>query len=146
MTKHIDGIYQSPVEQRLAREEAEWARLLQVYGVYGLTKKIVKLESFRKYIRRYPYDLTQAQYDDIYNEDGVVYIEAKQPSVEDEVDVRMRVSMAVDSLSVKQKKVWDLMQKGYTHKQIKDKMGFKTENAVRWHKHMIKKALEGQDE
>lgn len=144
--RRLDGVYQSPVEQRLAREEAEWARLLQVYGVYGLTKKIVKLESFRKYIRRYPYDLTQAQYDDIYNEDGSVYIEALQASVEDEVDVRVGLDKAIDSLSVKQKKVWALMQQGYTHKQIKEKLGFNTENAVRWHKFQIKKAIEARDD
>lgn len=142
---HIDDDAAYELEQRLKFEESQWAYMLSKYGAVILAQKITKLKSFRDYTRAYPYDLTQVQYDSLYAEDGQVLIEDKRPSVEDEVDVRMRMDKAIDSLSTKQKKVWELMKQGKTHEEIAKIMKFNSTGPARWHKHQIKKAISGED-
>jgi len=142
--RHLDGIYQDQLQAKYDAEMAEFNRLLNKYGAVILAQKITKMKSFRDYTRAYPYDLTQVQYDSLYAEDGQVLIEDVRASVEDEVDVRMRMNKAIDSLSVKQKKVWDLLQQGKTHEEIAKIMKFNSTGPARWHKHQIKKVIEGE--
>lgn len=142
--RRLDGIYQNPLQAKYDAEQAEYNRLLAKYGAVILAQKITKLKSFRDYSRAYPYDLTQVQYDSLYAEDGQVLIEDIRVSVEDEVDTRMRMNKAIDSLSVKQKKVWDLLQQGKTHEEIAKIMKFNSTGPARWHKHQIKKVIEGE--
>ena len=140
--KRLDGIYKPTPAERIERDWQIWLGMINKYGPNGVAQKMVKLPSFRKYVQRYPYDLTSAQYDPLEGEDGYITIEAKQPSVEEDVGTRIEFEKAIDSLSAKTKKVWELLEQGKTHKEIVEILGLNTENASRWHKHQIKRALQ----
>ena len=115
----------------------KWDKMLIQLGTYGMAKLVIKTPSWRAYDQRWPFD-NMATWDN--NLDIQDYKEqAEQVSVEDEVADRIMTQELIKNLTPKQKKIFEAIREGQDSVEIEKSQGYKTNNAVRWHKHQIKR-------
>lgn len=115
----------------------KWDKMHKKYGLYGMADRIIKTPAWRAYDNRWPFDnmVTWESNGDILD----FKEEAKQPSVEDEVADRLLTQELIDNLTPRQKLIFEAIRDGQSSVEVEISQGYKTNNAVRWHKHQIKK-------
>lgn len=127
------------VEEVLAQCDA-WEAYVKKHGRFEVARRISKLPSYRAYVQKWPIDYTE-RWDTILSvEDMRDFLKDPAPPVEKEVSDRIDAQLLERRLTPKQKKIWSAYREGKDNNQIMDEQGFKTDNAVRWHKHQIKRA------
>ena len=109
------------------------------HGMYGVAKKMMKTKAYRAYEQKYSFDYSQTWDEMTGSEEQLGMIPDSSPDIVELVDIRMRRQKLVDSLSAKQKAIWDMYEDGRTPAEIKEKLGYNTTEAIRWQKHNIKK-------
>ncbi len=115
----------------------KWDEMYNRLGLYELTDLLIKTPSWKAYDQRWPFD-NMATWDS--NGDILDFKEeAQQVSVEDEVSDRLITEELIKSLSPRQKLIFEALRDGSNSVEIEQDQGYNTNNAVRWHKHQIKK-------
>ena len=120
----------------------KWDSMLAKYGSYKMAEMVTKTKSWRLYDQKWPFDnmINWAHVLDIT--DPLLQIQAEQASVEDEAAERLDTEALVANLTPRQKKIFDALYNGQSSVEIEISQGYNTNNAVRWHKHQIKKKYE----
>lgn len=116
-----------------------WEKMVAKHGMYGVAKKMMKTKAYRAYEQKYSFDYSQTWDEMTGSEEQLGMIPDSSPDIVELVDIRMRRQKLVDSLSAKQKAIWDMYEDGRTPAEIKEKLGYNTTEAIRWQKHNIKK-------
>lgn len=128
--RKVDGVH-------LSSEDCDrWEAMIKKYGMHGVAKKMMKLPSYRAYEQRYSFDYSQT-WDDTSDE-GLANIPSPGPDLVELVDIRIKRQKLIDSLSERQKAIWDLYEEGKSPAEIKEILGYNTTEAIRWQKHKIK--------
>lgn len=110
--------------------------MMRKYGTYGVAKKMVRTKAWRAYAQKYSFDYAQIWEDT--DDRALDTIQDDGPDMVELADIRIKRQRLVDSLSAKQKAIWDLYEQGKTPAEIKDILGYNTTEAIRWQKHKIK--------
>lgn len=116
-----------------------WQRMNAKLGDYGMADLMSKTKSYQAYDRRYPFDTMINRNDVLDITDPLLQIQSDQASVEEEVADRLDTERLVAELSPRQRAIFDALRDGATSIEIEVEQGYNTNNAVRWHKHQIKK-------
>lgn len=116
-----------------------WEDMNSRLGDFGIADVMAKTDSYKAYDTRYPFDTMLKWEDNIDLSDPTIQIQAVQISVEDEVSDRLEIERLVANLTPKQKLIFEALRDGENSVQIEIEQGYNTNNAVRWHKHQIKK-------
>jgi len=128
----LDGIHLS------SEDCTRWENMVNRMGMHAVAKKMVRTKGWRAYAQRYSFDHAQT-WDDMQGSDTEFRTLADTgPDIEELADIRMKRDKLVDSLSAKQKAIWDLYEQGKNPAEIKDILGYNTTEAIRWQKHKIK--------
>ncbi len=117
----------------------KWDAMVQKYGAYGMAKLIMKTASYRAYIQKWPFDFSETWQNIKSTDDIVDTLDDGTISVEDEVQSRLQFDELLNSLTPKEKEVFDGLLDGMNNNEIERIYHFNTNNAVRWHKHQVKK-------
>lgn len=125
--------------QQIAQVLDDFEAMVQRKGAYKVAEKMMKLESFRKFSQKYPYDNAQMWRDTVRVEDIADFLPDRAVSVEEEVSIRMEMEELEDSLTPRQDQVLNGLISGMSNTEIEAAFGFKTNNAVRWQKHQVKR-------
>lgn len=128
----VDGIHLSSADCD------RWEAMIKKYGSHGVANKMVRTKAWRAYEQKYSFDYTQTWDDTVGSDEQLASIPTGGPDIVELADIRMRRDRLVDSLSVKQRAIWDLYEEGKTPAEIKDILGYNTTEAIRWQKHKIK--------
>lgn len=115
----------------------KWDEINKELGDFGMAELVSKTKSYRAYDQRWPFDNMAKWGDNLPLED--LKKESQSASVEDEVADRMDTQKLIESLTPRQKKIFDALREGLNSVEIEVSQGYNTNNAVRWHKHQIKK-------
>lgn len=128
--KRVDGVHLS------SKDCDRWEAMIRKYGTYGVAKKMVRTKGWRAYEQKYSFDHAQT-WDDTSDE-ALANLQDAGPDIVELADIRFRRDRLVDSLSAKQKAIWELYEQGKNPAEIKDILGYNTTEAIRWQKHKIK--------
>lgn len=116
----------------------KWDAMVRKYGAYGMAKLIMKTPSYKAYVQKYPFDHSETWHT-IKSTDDLLGIGDGAISVEDEVISRIQFDELIESLTPKEREVFDGLLDGMTNSEIERIYRFNTNNAVRWHKHQVKR-------
>lgn len=114
-----------------------WDEMNRRLGDYKMAELVSKTKSYKAYDQRWPFDNMAKWGDNVGLED--LKNEAQGATVEEEVADRMDTEKLINSLTPRQKKIFDALREGLNSVEIEISQGYNTNNAVRWHKHQIKK-------
>lgn len=128
--QRVDGIHLS------SKDCDRWEAMMRKHGTYGVAKKMVRTKAWRAYEQKYSFDHAQTWADT--NDEALANLQDVGPDIVELADIRIRRDRLVDSLSAKQKAIWELYEQGKNPAEIKDILGYNTTEAVRWQKHKIK--------
>lgn len=119
-----------------------WDEMQAKYGIYKMAALIAKTEAYKAYDMRYPFDnmINWANVLDITA--PLLQIQSNQVSVEEEAASAYDTERLIAELSPRQRKIFEALRNGDTSVEIEIEQGYNTNNAVRWHKHQIKKKYE----
>lgn len=117
----------------------KWDKMRNRLGDYGMAELVTKTKSWRAYDQRWPFDNMATWQNNLDITSPELQIQSLQASIEDEVADRLDTEMLIAELSPKAKKIFEALRDGATSVQIEVEQGYNTNNAVRWHKHQIKK-------
>lgn len=116
----------------------KWDAMVRRYGAYGMAKLIMKTPAYRSYIQKYPFDFSETWHT-IKSTDDLVNIDSTSISVEDEVQSKLQFEQLLDDLTPKEREVFDGLLDGMTNSEIERIYHFNTNEAVRYHKHRVKR-------
>ena len=116
-----------------------WEAMIAKRGAYGVAKKMVKTKAWRDYVQKWPFDYIQTRDSTVGSDEVFDTLADDSVSLVHEIDIKMRYGNFVDSLSSRELQIWRLYEEGKNPAEIMDTLGYNTTNAVRWHKHNIKK-------
>ena len=126
------------VEEVLAHCD-KWDNMVKKYGAYGMAKLIMKSPSYRAYVQKWPFDFSETWQNIKSTDDLAETLDDGMISVEDEVLSRLQFDELLESLTPKEREVFDGLLDGMTNSEIERIYRFNTNNAVRWHKHQVKR-------
>lgn len=128
---------QKSVEEVLAHCD-RWDAMYKRLGAHGVAKIMVKTKSFKEYINRWPFDYTEV-WETVKQLDGLAdFLADETISIEDQIDAKLDYERFVDSLTEKQRKVWDGIVSGMNSHEIEASHNFGSNTTVRWYKHKVK--------
>lgn len=117
----------------------KWEEMRKRLGDYGMAELVTKTKSWREYDNKWPFDMMATWQNNLDITDPALQIQSNQASIEEEVADRLDTERLIAELSPRAKKVFEALRDGATSVQIEYEQGYNTNNAVRWHKHQIKK-------
>jgi len=128
---------QRSVEEVLA-ECDRWDAMYKRLGAHGVAKLMVKTKSWKDYIRKWPFDYTE-QWTTVKQLEALSdYLPDEGISIEDAIDAKLDYERFVDSLTERQRKVWDGILAGMNSWEIEASHNFGSNTTVRWYKHKVK--------
>lgn len=116
-------------------ERQAWDKLTEKYNPMELEIKLSKLEAYRSYYKKYPYDGTTTWLPLEDADDMPTEFDPFEYTVNNEAMAQIMVS-----LTPKQRVVVELSAQGYKPIEIAERQG-QTSNNWRWHKSAAKKKL-----
>jgi DNA-binding CsgD family transcriptional regulator len=120
-----------------AAESEAFGELVHKHGSHNLAVRISKREAFRIYDRKYPFDMASKAVSLDAIEESLGY----EPEQDEEIDATARISAFVDTLTPRQRFVFERAAEGYRPKDTAALLGKPESTAVRWHLHMVRKRL-----
>lgn len=120
----------------------KWESMRNKYGDYKMAELLSKTPSWRAYDQRWPFDNMVNWQNVLDITDPLLQIQSDQASVLDEAAEKLDTEKLIANLTPRQKKIFDALYDGASSVEIEITQGYNTNNAVRWHKHQIKKKYE----
>lgn len=131
------GILGDHTCSRAEKIRTNFAQLVKEKGSYWLARKIMRMESYRKYDRKYPYDSTTKAkpIDELYDvADG-------SPDPLEMVLMQEAQEEYLAQLTPAQQEAAKLYVQGYKPRDIAQMQGRNNSGAERWQKHNMKERL-----
>jgi hypothetical protein len=154
LSKHADDVWAtlSPEvrQKRLERVTQgieEWYALLRKYnapgknGAYGLERRMRRMESYRQYQQRWPFDQRASVSSlDSLSEEGIELPTESLDNAEEYLAVEL-VEAFMKELTPKQVLLLQKLLEGFTPKEFFADPGFEYKNTggLRWHRHIMRK-------
>lgn len=132
-------VWREDTPEKVLQHCDKWDEIVKKDGMYGVAKRIVKSRAYRIYKSRWPYDKeTQIP---IYSMPEELELAMDIPSPEEEAADAYDTEILFKNISPRQQVILKALREGKTSLEIKEEHGYNTDNAVRWHKHQVKKVM-----
>lgn len=116
-----------------------WEDLLKKLGAYELERRMSRLESYRTYNRRWPFDSrTTAINLDLVSET----VSSDTPSLEEQIIMDQARESYLGTLTDKQVEIAHKLEQGYKPRDIAAQEGLPNSGSTRWQKHAIKQRIQ----
>ena len=135
----IELYWREDSTERIIAHCDAWDAMYKKLGIYQMANKINKSRAYRIYKSRWPHDKETKMVIQSMPED--IEIAWNAPSPEEEAQDSYNTQILIDNLTPKQKKIFEALRDGKNSVEIENEQGYNTNNAIRWHKHQIKKKL-----
>lgn len=127
----IKGLNDEPLSVR-------FEALVKDRGAYYVEERMHKLDSYRRYHRKWPYDAKKKLVDIT---DVQEYLPDRKPSLEEALIMTQTTDAYLKTLTPKQKRVVELRDKGYKPQEMANMEGREESGRERWHLHQAKQRL-----